>query len=65
MKPSYLFIGMEIIPPKKMKDSISCFITEIKDDCVIVDIVDTRGLNKLTPQTMVEMKDLINNWRMR
>ena len=62
MKPSDLFIGMEVTHTK-LKDSISCFITEIKDDCVVVDIIDICGINKLTPQTMIQMKDLINNWR--
>ena len=62
MKPSDLFIGMEVTHTK-LKSSISCFITEIKDECVVVDIVDTCGINKLTPQTMIQMEDLINNWR--
>lgn len=62
MKSSDLFIGMEVTRAK-LKDSISCFITEIKDECVVVDIIDTCGTNKLIPQTMIQIEDLINNWR--
>ncbi len=56
-------IGMEVIPPKRLTDNINCFITSIHKDYVMIDIVDSSGLTKLTPQTMINMEDLTENWR--
>ena len=63
MKITDPFIGMEVIPPKRLKDHINCFITSIHKDYVMIDIVDSSGLTKLTPQTMINMEDLTENWR--
>ena len=57
------FIGMEVTPPRKLKDHINCFISEIGKTYVIIDVVDSSGLTKLTPQTMIHMEDLTENWR--
>jgi len=57
------FIGMEVVPPNPMKSSITCFISEVGKTYVIIDVIDSSGLTKLTPQTMINMEDLIKNWR--
>lgn len=65
MKPTDLYIGQEVIPPNPMKPTINCFISEIGKTYVIIDVVDSSGLTKLTPQTMINMEDLTENWRLK
>ena len=57
------FIGMEVTPPNPIKSSITCCISEIGKTYVIIDVVDSSGLTNLTPQTMINMEDLTENWR--
>lgn len=63
MKITDPFIGMEVTPPNPLKSSITCCISEIGKTYVIIDVVDSSGLTKLTPQTMINMEDLTENWR--
>ena len=59
------FIGMEVIPPNPMKTTINCYISEIVETYVIIDVVDSEGKQALTPQTMINMEDLTENWRVK
>ena len=63
MKITEPFIGMEVVPPNPMKSSLNCFISEIGKTYVIVDVIDSEGKQGLTPQTMINMEDLTENWR--
>ena len=57
------FIGMEVIPPNPIKSSITCCISEIGKTYVIIDVIDSEVKQALTPQTMINMEDLTENWR--
>ena len=57
------FIGMEVTPPNPIKSSITCLISEIGKTYVIIDVIDSEVKQALTPQTMIHMEDLTENWR--